>query len=79
MADNSSKVPENVPGAWYVDSTCTPCRTCLEVADAESLIKWNDDETYVFFHEQPATPEQAAIAEEMMAVCPTAAIGSDGV
>lgn len=78
MADKSSKVPENVPGPWYVDTTCTPCRTCLEVDDADSLIKWNDDETLVFFHAQPADAAQEAIAEEMMAVCPTAAIGNDG-
>jgi hypothetical protein len=78
MADNSSKVPENVPGPWYVDSTCTPCRTCLDVDGADSLIKWNDDETYVYFHEQPADAAQVAVAEEIMAVCPTAAVGSDG-
>jgi ferredoxin len=78
MADKSSKVPENVPGPWYVDTTCTPCRTCLEVEGADSLIKWNDDETLVYFHAQPADAAQEAIAEEMMAVCPTAAIGNDG-
>ncbi len=78
MADKSSKVSENVAGAWYVDSTCTPCRTCLEVDGADSLIKWNDAETYVFFHEQPADDAANAIADEMMAVCPTAAIGNDG-
>ncbi|MES2569756.1 MAG: ferredoxin [Verrucomicrobiota bacterium] len=61
-----------------MDTTCTPCRTCLEVTDAESLIKWNEDETYVYFHTQPADDVQIATAEEMMAVCPTASIGSDG-
>ncbi|MDB6173258.1 MAG: ferredoxin [Chthoniobacteraceae bacterium] len=78
MADYCSKVPENVPGPWYVDATCTPCRTCLDVDGADSLIKWNDDETYVYFHEQPIGDAQVAIAEEIMAVCPTAAVGSDG-
>ena len=61
-----------------MDTTCTPCRTCLEVDGADSLIKWNDDETLVFFHTQPADAAQEAIAVEMMAVCPTAAIGNDG-
>lgn len=78
MADKNSKVPENVPGPWYVDTTCTPCRTCMEVAGADSLLKWNDSETYVYFHAQPADDAQKAIAEETMAVCPTNAIGSDG-
>src|SRR5438552_1259833 len=43
MADKNSKQPLNVPGAWYVDSTCTMCRTCLE--EAPNLLKTNGDET----------------------------------
>ena len=78
MADKTNKVPENVPGPWYVDTTCTPCRTCLEVEGADTLIQWNADETKVFFHTQPADDAAKVIAEEMLAVCPTAAIGNDG-
>lgn len=78
MADKSIKVPENVPGPWYVDTTCTPCRTCMEVAGADTLLKWNDDETYVYFHKQPEGDAELSIAEETLAVCPTAAIGKDG-
>lgn len=78
MADKTIKVPGNVDGPWYVDTTCTPCRTCMEVAGVDALLKWNDDETQVFFHAQPADDAQTAIAEEAMAVCPTAAIGNDG-
>ncbi len=32
MADKTQKVPENVPGKWYVDDTCTPCHVCLDEA-----------------------------------------------
>jgi ferredoxin len=33
MADKNNKVPENVPGPWYVDNElCTPCRVCLDEA-----------------------------------------------
>jgi ferredoxin len=78
MADNTSKVPENVPGPWYVDTTCTPCRTCMDVAGVDVLLKWNDDETYVYFHKQPEGDVETNLAEEAMAVCPTAAIGNDG-
>lgn len=78
MADKNSKFSENVPGAWYVDTTCTPCRTCMEVTGADSLLKYNDDESYVYFHTQPSSPEEVAIAEETMAVCPQNAIGNDG-
>ena len=78
MADKNNKLPENVPGPWYVDNTCTPCRTCMEVSGADGLLKYNDGETYVYFHKQPSTPEETTIAEEAAAVCPQNAIGSDG-
>jgi len=79
MADNTHKVPENIPGPWYVDDTCTPCRTCLDVTGADGLIKYESaDEKYVFFHKQPEGDEELECANEMMAVCPQNAIGDDG-
>jgi ferredoxin len=76
MADKTSKVPENVAGKWYVDETCVPCVVCLEAAP--SLLKWNADETKVYFWKQPTTPAEDNEAKEAMAICPTAAIGDDG-
>ena len=78
MADKSAKLPENVPGAWYVDNTCTPCRTCMEVAGADAFLKYNDGETYVYIFKQPEGAEELAAAENAAAVCPQNAIGSDG-
>jgi ferredoxin len=78
MADKNSKLSENVAGAWYVDSTCTPCRTCMEVAGADALLKYNDGETYVYFHKQPSGDDEVKVAEETAAVCPQNAIGNDG-
>ncbi len=77
MADKSDKLPENVPGKWYVDTTCVPCHTCMEVDGADKFLKYNDDETYVYFYRQPSEDEQD-IAQESAEVCPTEAIGSDG-
>lgn len=77
MADKNNKLPENVPGPWYVDNTCTPCRTCMEVAGADSIFKYNDGETYVFVHTQPAG-DAVKVAEEAASVCPQNAIGNDG-
>ena len=71
-----SKQPENVPGPWYVDTTCTPCRVCLD--EAPNLLKYNDDETYVYFYKQPENEEETAAAQRALDVCPTLAIGSDG-
>lgn len=78
MAEKAHKVPENVPGPWYVDDTCTPCRVCLDVPLAETFLKYNDDETYVYFYRQPEGEEEIESAHETMAICPQGAIGEDG-
>ena len=76
MADKNSKQPENVPGKWYVDQTCVPCSNCLE--EAPTLLKYNADQTYVFFTKQPGTPEEEAAAQKALEICPTGSIGNDG-
>ncbi len=79
MADITQKVPENVPGKYYVDKTCVPCHTCMEIDGIKAFLRYNDDETYVFFHKQPTTPQEEKITEDALAICPTVAIGNDGV
>jgi ferredoxin len=76
VADKLSKQPENVPGQWYVDTSCALCRMCLE--EAPNLITYNRDETAVHFFKQPETPEEIEAAQRAMDVCPTLAIGNDG-
>jgi len=76
MADKLSKQPENAPGPWYVDVSCTLCRLCLE--EAPNLLKYNADETAVHFLKQPDTSEDMDAARRAMDVCPTLAIGNDG-
>ena len=76
MASLAKLLPENVPGKWYVDNTCVPCSNCLE--EAPTLLKYNADQTYVFFAKQPATPEEEAAAQKALEICPTGSIGNDG-
>ena len=76
MADKNSKQTANVPGAWYVDTTCNLCRVCLD--EAPNLMKYNDDQTYVYFFKQPETPDETAAAQRALDVCPTLSIGNDG-
>ena len=76
MADKTQKVSENVPGKWYVDETCVPCKTCLE--EAPQLLKYTADETKVFFSRQPADPAEEEAAQRASDVCPTGSIGNDG-
>ncbi len=78
MADKTHKLPESVPGPWYVDDTCTPCRVCLDVPLADQFLKYNDDETYVYFYKQPEGDDEINAANEVMAICPQASVGNDG-
>jgi len=49
----------------------------MEVTGSERVLKYNEDESYVFFHKQPVGEEELAVAEETLAVCPQNAIGND--
>ncbi|NDD56696.1 MAG: ferredoxin [Verrucomicrobia bacterium] len=68
MADKTRILKENVPGKWYVDDSCTPCHVCLE--EAPKLLKYNDDQTYVYFFKQPETPEELDAAQRALDICP---------
>ncbi len=76
MADKNNKQPENVPGKWYVDTTCVPCNSCMD--EAPTLLKYNADQSYVFFARQPANAQEEECARRALDVCPTSSIGNDG-
>ena len=81
MADKSIKLPDQAPGLWYVDDTCTPCHVCLDEAGPASgfgLLSYNADETKVLVVKQPGTDDESAAAQRAMEICPTNAIGNDG-
>ena len=81
MADPTIRLPESVPGPWYVDDTCTPCHVCLDEAGMTTdfpLLKYNDDESKVLFFKQPALAGELAAAQSALEICPQNAIGSDG-
>ena len=76
MADKQLKSPENVPGKYYVDSTCIDCGLCPDTAP--TVFKRFDEGGYSIVHNQPATKQELALAEEARAACPTESIGNDG-
>ena len=81
MATKDLRLEANVPGPWYIDSSCLPCLRCLDEAgpDTENaLLHPSDDESYVFFVKQPQTKAELAAAESALEVCPQSAIGKDG-
>ena len=75
MADRDDKVPENVPGKYYVDGSCEFCETCIELAPEN--FEANDDE-YAYVNKQPANDTEEDECQEAMASCPMEAIGDDG-
>ncbi|EJO67784.1 MULTISPECIES: ferredoxin [Leptospira] len=76
MADKNDKVKQNAPGKYYIDNSCVPCNDCLE--EAPMLLKYTEDESKVYFHRQPVTPEEEIAARKAMEICPVEALGDDG-
>lgn len=76
MADRENKLPENVPGAFYVDDQCIDCDACRETAGL--FFTRNDDRGYSYVFKQPQTPEERQLCLEAMEGCPVEAIGEDG-
>lgn len=76
MADLDEKVPENVPGRFYVDRTCIDCELCRETAPVNFVRQ--DDEGYSYVLRQPANEVEDAACRAAMEECPVEAIGCDG-
>jgi ferredoxin len=76
MADSDDKLPDNVPGKWYVDSSCIDCDVCRTTAPENFAA--NEDEGYSFVSKQPENDEENEQMDESMESCPVEAIGNDG-
>jgi len=76
MADNTQKVPENVPGRFYVDLTCIDCDLCRETAPANFVRQ--DDEGHSYVVRQPGSAAEEAACLAALEECPVEAIGNDG-
>jgi glyoxylase-like metal-dependent hydrolase (beta-lactamase superfamily II)/ferredoxin len=74
MARVELRLPENVPGDLYVDSSCIDCDTCRQIAPATFGTSSGHDTSYV--GRQPADAEEERLALLALVACPTASIGS---
>ena len=72
MASLSSRLPENAPGDFYVDSTCIDCDTCRRIAP--EVFEQGDGHSYV--HAQPGGDAGRRRALMALVACPTASIGT---
>jgi glyoxylase-like metal-dependent hydrolase (beta-lactamase superfamily II)/ferredoxin len=72
MARASKRLSHNVPGDFYVDSTCIDCDTCRWMAPET----FTEREDQASVHHQPDTPEATRRALMALVSCPTASIGT---
>jgi ferredoxin len=76
VPDKAERVPENKPGAYYVDSSCIDCDVCRDTAPANFCR--SDANNYSYVYKQPESEEEVAACEEAVLCCPVEAIGNDG-
>src|SRR3712207_4409755 len=72
MADPNKRFPENVPGEFFVDSTCINCDACRQLAP-ETFAEADDAS---FVHAQPRTADAERRALRALLSCPTGSIGT---
>lgn len=72
MADPALRLPANVQGEFFVDSTCIDCDACRVFAP--SVFSDEGDQSFVFH--QPESDEERLAAQKALLSCPTSSIGS---
>jgi ferredoxin len=75
MAFVKDKLPDNVPGKYYVDRQCIDCDVCRDTSPAN--FTRNDENGYSYVYKQPSTPDEIELCEEALNACPVEAIGDD--
>lgn len=74
MANLQHRLPENVPGDFFVDSTCIDCDTCSQLAP--NIYRDHGEQCSV--HHQPENDDEIKLALMALVACPTGSIGSTG-
>ena len=71
MARPALRIAENVPGDFFVDSTCIDCDACRLIAP--TVFRDIGDQSAVYH--QPVSAEELLAAQRALISCPTASIG----
>jgi glyoxylase-like metal-dependent hydrolase (beta-lactamase superfamily II)/ferredoxin len=74
MARLEDRLPDNVPGDYFVDTSCIDCDTCRFVAPAVFSRSAAHEQSVV--HRQPRAPEERRRAAMALVACPTSSIGT---
>lgn len=74
MANPGKRVPENVPGDFFVDSTCIDCDACRQIAPSV----FGEAAATSFVKTQPVSATDRRDALRALLACPTGSIGCLG-
>jgi glyoxylase-like metal-dependent hydrolase (beta-lactamase superfamily II)/ferredoxin len=72
MANIQQRLPENVPGDFFVDASCIDCDTCSQLAPTV----FRDHGEQCSVHHQPVTDAETRLALMALVACPTGSIGT---
>ena len=72
MANLALRLAENVPGDFFVDSTCIDCDACRQIAPGT----FAEERDASIVYRQPETTEQTTRAMMALVACPTGSIGT---
>src|SRR5215203_1174098 len=72
MANLQQRLPENVPGDFFVDSTCIDCDTCSQLAPTV----FRDHGEQCSVHHQPENEYETRLAMMALVSCPSGSIGA---
>jgi glyoxylase-like metal-dependent hydrolase (beta-lactamase superfamily II)/ferredoxin len=75
VAKPSQRLPENVPGDFYVDASCIDCDACRQIAP--NIFRDHGDQSSVYC--QPRTAAEVLGALKAIVACPTSSIGTTRV
>ena len=73
MTKRRTRLAENVPGEFYVDSSCIDCDACRQIAGA--VFRDHGDQSSVYH--QPGTEDEYRSALMALVACPTASIRTE--
>jgi ferredoxin len=74
MANPKKRVPENVPGDFFVDSTCIDCDACRQIAPST----FGEAAETSFVKARPVANADRRRALQALLACPTGSIGCIG-
>ena len=72
MANPSKRLPENVPGDFYVDESCIDCDACRQIAPR--IFRDHGEQSSVY--RQPRSEAEVLGALKAVVACPTSSIGT---